>query len=156
MWTLSSTAGAEWKAGNCRQPLFGRSSLPFSLLLRLSQEFPRAIQEIPNKTFILDSHRPFICNVGGLSCTPLCFSWQRALTVPRAWRRRESMSSTEKKFSSLLANPLTWRQVLKVIKFFLWFFWKKLKDNIGYLCSRFPLYSMHCVRRMCYFWQVAT
>jgi hypothetical protein len=37
--TLSSTAGAERRAGNCRQAAVGGSSLASSLLLRLSQEF---------------------------------------------------------------------------------------------------------------------
>ncbi len=40
-----------------------------------------------------------------------CCSWQRALTVPQTWRRRESMSNTENKFYIPLTNPLTWRQV---------------------------------------------
>jgi hypothetical protein len=35
--TLGSTAGAEGRAGNCRQPLLGGSFLPFSPLLQLSQ-----------------------------------------------------------------------------------------------------------------------
>ncbi len=39
MWTLSSTSGAEGKAGNCRQPVLGSRSLPLSLLLWFSQEF---------------------------------------------------------------------------------------------------------------------
>ncbi len=52
MWTLSSTAGAEGRAGNCCQLLLGGSSLPFSPLLRLSWEFSHTKQEIeiPNNT----------------------------------------------------------------------------------------------------------
>ncbi len=38
MWTLGLTVGAEGRGGNCCQPLLGSSSLPFSLLFRLSQE----------------------------------------------------------------------------------------------------------------------
>jgi hypothetical protein len=37
--TLSSTAEAERRAGNCRQAEVSGSSLPSSLLLRLSREF---------------------------------------------------------------------------------------------------------------------
>ncbi len=62
MWTLRSTTEAEGSAGNCRQPLFGGSSLPFSLLLQLSQEFSHNKLEIPNKTFIVDFHLHFICS----------------------------------------------------------------------------------------------
>ncbi len=43
--SLGSTAGAEGRAGNCREPLSGSSSLPFSLLLRFSWEFSHAKQE---------------------------------------------------------------------------------------------------------------
>ncbi len=45
MWTLASTAGAEGRTGNCRQPLLDGSSLPFSLHTRLSWEFSHALQE---------------------------------------------------------------------------------------------------------------
>jgi hypothetical protein len=87
-----STTGAERRAGNCCPPLLGGSSLPSPLFLRFSESshkcptnkfpiwkitnhkwkhlvlainflFVLRVNEIPNKTFILDSHRPFICRV---------------------------------------------------------------------------------------------
>jgi len=45
MRPLSSTAGAEGRAGNFRHPLLGGSSLTFSSLLQLSGELLNAIKE---------------------------------------------------------------------------------------------------------------
>jgi hypothetical protein len=90
--TLGSTAGADRRAGNCHPAVVGASSLPFSPLQQLCREFTEMtniqisnlenfdldwkqlilvvnflfglrVNEIPNKTFILDSHQPFICCV---------------------------------------------------------------------------------------------
>ncbi len=68
--TLGSTAGAKRRAGNCRQAGVGGSSL--LILLR--------VNEIPNETFILDSHRPFICSVAvfswwGSGAAPVTTKW---------------------------------------------------------------------------------
>jgi hypothetical protein len=43
---LGSTAEEEGRAGNCRLPLFGSSSLPYSLLLRMSRELSRSTAKL--------------------------------------------------------------------------------------------------------------
>jgi hypothetical protein len=65
--TLCSTAGAERRAGNCRQAVDGSSSLPSPSLLLLSREFTNflfglRVTESPNMTLALDSHQLFICS----------------------------------------------------------------------------------------------
>jgi hypothetical protein len=90
--TLGSAAGVEKRAGNCHQALVGGSSLPsphapaveptrvhindqqisiseitdhkwIQSILATIFLFGTRVNEILNKTFILDSHRPFIFSV---------------------------------------------------------------------------------------------